>query len=88
MVERVARRHAELVPVRRREPPWMQETPARGEVVILISGAESEELSEERLGDEARKLKTAGMTPREIVDRLISEHGTPRNLAYRLAHES
>ena len=65
-----------------------EETPARGEVVILISGAESEELSEELLGDEARKLKTAGMTPREIVDRLISEHGTPRNLAYRLAHES
>ena len=64
------------------------ETPARGEVVILISGAESEELSEELLGDEARKLRTAGLTPREIVDRLISEHGTPRNLAYRLAHES
>jgi 16S rRNA (cytidine1402-2'-O)-methyltransferase len=64
------------------------ETPARGEVVILISGAESEELSEELLADEARKLRAAGTTPREIVDRLISEHGTPRNLAYRLAHES
>jgi 16S rRNA (cytidine1402-2'-O)-methyltransferase len=64
------------------------ETPARGEVVILISGAESEEVSEEMLGEEARRLRAEGKQPREIVEQLISEHGTPRNLAYRLAHES
>jgi len=64
------------------------EAPARGEVVILISGAQSEELSEELLSKEARRLRTDGMRARDIVERLISEHGAPRNLAYRLAHES
>lgn len=64
------------------------ETRARGEVVILISGAEAEELSEELLADEARRLRAAGAAPRDIVERLISEHGASRNLAYRLAHES
>lgn len=64
------------------------ETPPRGEVVILIGGAETEELSEEMLADEARRLRADGTTPREIVERLISEHGASRNLAYRLAHES
>jgi len=64
------------------------ETRARGEVVILISGAEAEELSEELLANEARRLRAAGAAPRDIVERLISEHGASRNLAYRLAHES
>jgi 16S rRNA (cytidine1402-2'-O)-methyltransferase len=63
-------------------------TPARGEVVILIGGAETEELSEEMLAEEARRLRTDGASPRDIVERLISEHGASRNLAYRLAHES
>jgi 16S rRNA (cytidine1402-2'-O)-methyltransferase len=63
-------------------------TPARGEVVILIGGAETEELSEEMLAEEARRLRTDGASPRDIVERLISEHGASRNLAYRLAHEA
>jgi len=64
------------------------DAPARGEVVILISGAPSEDLSEEFLSEEAKRLRDAGTSPREIVDWLISRHGAPRNLAYRLAHES
>jgi 16S rRNA (cytidine1402-2'-O)-methyltransferase len=64
------------------------DAPARGEVVILISGAESEELSEEMLGEEARRLRAEGAAPRDIVERLVSEHGAPRNLAYRLAHRA
>lgn len=64
------------------------DAPARGEVVILISGAPSEDISEEFLSEEAKRLRDAGTSPREIVDWLISRHGAPRNLAYRLAHES
>jgi 16S rRNA (cytidine1402-2'-O)-methyltransferase len=65
-----------------------EDTPARGEVVILIGGADKEELSEEVLAEKARRLRAAGATARDIVERLISEHGASRNLAYRLAHES
>jgi 16S rRNA (cytidine1402-2'-O)-methyltransferase len=64
------------------------EAAPRGEVVILIGGVESEELSAEMLAGEALRLRTAGTAPRDIVERLISEHGAPRNLAYKLAHES
>ncbi len=63
------------------------ETPARGEVVILISGAEGERLSETLLAAEANRMRDEGTAPREIVERLVSGHGVPRSLAYRLAHK-
>ena len=56
--------------------------------MILISGAEQEELSEEFLSEEVTRLRGAGKSQREIVEWLISRHGAPRNLAYRLAHET
>lgn len=64
------------------------DAPARGEVVILISGATTDALSEQFLGEEVRRLRDAGTSQREIVEWLISRHGAPRNLAYKLAHES
>jgi 16S rRNA (cytidine1402-2'-O)-methyltransferase len=64
------------------------DAPARGEVVILISGATVEAVSEELLGEEVRRLRDAGKSQREIVEWLISRHGAPRNLAYKMAHES
>jgi 16S rRNA (cytidine1402-2'-O)-methyltransferase len=64
------------------------DAPARGEVVILISGATGDALSEQFLGEEVRRLRDAGTSQREIVEWLISRHGAPRNLAYKLAHES
>jgi len=63
------------------------ETPARGEVVILIAGAAREELSEEALREAERSLRNDGVAARDRVERLTSAHGAPRNLAYRLAHE-
>jgi 16S rRNA (cytidine1402-2'-O)-methyltransferase len=64
------------------------ESPARGEVVILISGAEPAEVSEKFLSDEAQRMRSEGATQRQIVEWLISRHGAPRNLAYKLAHQS
>jgi 16S rRNA (cytidine1402-2'-O)-methyltransferase len=64
-----------------------KETPARGEVVILIGPAAPESLSEDSLRDAAASMRKAGLSARDCVERLMSEHGAPRNLAYRLAHE-
>jgi len=64
-----------------------KESPARGEVVILIGPAAAETVSEESLRDAAASMREAGLSARDCVERLISEHGAPRNLAYRLAHE-
>ena len=63
-----------------------EEKAPRGEVVILIAGREEVAADEEQLEQAAADLRAAGGAPREIMDRLIAEHGAPRNLAYRLAH--
>ena len=63
------------------------ETDPKGEVVLVIAGAESPEVSEAELGDAARKLRASGKRPREVMDHLVGVLGAPRNLAYRIAHE-
>jgi 16S rRNA (cytidine1402-2'-O)-methyltransferase len=61
--------------------------PARGEIVILVGGGEEKTLDEEALREIARDLQSAGTSSRDIQDRLVMQHGAPRNLAYNLAHE-
>jgi hypothetical protein len=55
--------------------------------VILIGGAEERPLDEDSLRGIASEMHSSGAGSREIMDRLVMEHGAPRNLAYRLAHE-
>lgn len=62
--------------------------PPKGEIVIVLAGAVHEELSEGQLSERAAELRAEGFRPREIVQRLMDEHGATRNLAYRLAHET
>jgi len=64
-----------------------RETPARGEVVILISGGTLPRVDEDSLREASRRMRGEGLTPREQVERLTAEYGATRNLAYRLAHE-
>jgi 16S rRNA (cytidine1402-2'-O)-methyltransferase len=60
----------------------------KGEVVLMIAGAEKSPISESELNDAARKLRASGNSPRDIMEHLMSSFGAPRNLAYKLAHES
>lgn len=60
--------------------------PVRGEVVIVVAGAVSTPVSEDALLVHAERLRAEGATPREIIERLMAEHGASRNVAYRLAH--
>jgi 16S rRNA (cytidine1402-2'-O)-methyltransferase len=61
--------------------------PPRGEVVILVAGAQPAEPDENALRERARSLRGGGASARDVVRALVDEHGAPRNLAYRLAHE-
>jgi len=61
--------------------------PARGEIVIVLGSAEAPAPDEAALGSLASEWRTEGIPAREIARRLSEEHGAPRNLAYRLAHE-
>lgn len=64
-----------------------KETPARGEVVILIGGAQREKPTEESLKEIAMRLRNEGLSSRDVAERLTKEHGASRNVAYRLAHD-
>ena len=59
----------------------------RGEVVIMIAGAEPVPVDESALREQAEALRSTGATPRQVVAALMNQRGAPRNLAYRLAHE-
>lgn len=59
----------------------------RGEVVILIGGGVRETPDEDSLRERAAQMRGEGVNARDLVERLMHEHGAPRNLAYRLAHE-
>jgi len=60
----------------------------KGEVVLVIAGAEKPLATKSELSDAARKLRASGSSPRDVMDHLVSSLGAPRNLAYKIAHES
>ena len=63
------------------------DAPPRGEVVMVIAGADAPACtSEEELRARADVLRADGRSAREIALALTAELGAPRNLAYRLAH--
>ena len=60
----------------------------KGEVVLLIAGAERPRVTESELSDTAKKLRASGNSPRDVMEHLVAGLGAPRNLAYKIAHES
>jgi 16S rRNA (cytidine1402-2'-O)-methyltransferase len=63
------------------------ETAPRGEVVLVIAGAETPEPDEATLRERASALRETGLSARDVARVLTEESHAPRNLAYRLAHE-
>jgi 16S rRNA (cytidine1402-2'-O)-methyltransferase len=66
---------------------YYDDTPPRGEVVIVIAGERPPEVTEDELRARAHELRAEGRSARDIMAVLTAELGAPRNLAYRLAHE-
>ena len=63
------------------------EADPKGEVVLVIAGAEKAVITEHELTDAANELRASGKAPRDVMDHLVSALGAPRNLAYKIAHE-
>ena len=67
---------------------YYSDAPPRGEIVMVIAGADVPVgASEEELRERAAVLRAAGHSAREVAAALTNEFGATRNLAYRLAHE-
>jgi 16S rRNA (cytidine1402-2'-O)-methyltransferase len=63
------------------------EVDPKGEVVLVIAGAEKSEVTEDELTRAASALRASGKSPRDVMEHLVSALGAPRNLAYKIAHE-
>jgi 16S rRNA (cytidine1402-2'-O)-methyltransferase len=59
----------------------------KGEVVLVIAGAEKPAITENELSHAASRLRASGKAPRDVMDHLVTALGAPRNLAYRIAHQ-
>jgi 16S rRNA (cytidine1402-2'-O)-methyltransferase len=59
----------------------------KGEVVLLVAGADHHRVTESELSAAAAELRAEGKSSRDVMEQLISNLHAPRNLAYRIAHE-
>jgi 16S rRNA (cytidine1402-2'-O)-methyltransferase len=59
----------------------------RGELVLVIGGAEISETPEEVVRERVRALRAAGSSSRDIAAAVSRELGVPKRVAYRLAQE-
>ena len=66
---------------------YYENTPPRGEVVIVIAGAELPAVNESDVRARARALIAEGRTARDVVAQLVAELGVARNRAYEIAQE-
>ncbi|HUR00214.1 MAG TPA: 16S rRNA (cytidine(1402)-2'-O)-methyltransferase [Gemmatimonadaceae bacterium] len=57
----------------------------KGEVVLVVAGAEKSSISQEDLDVAATRLRAEGKNPRDVVEHLIGL-GASRNVAYKIAH--
>lgn len=64
---------------------YYADSPPRGEVVILVSGASPKSFNEEELYDRVKVLREEGLSARDAAARVSSETGVPRNALYRIA---
>ncbi len=69
---------------------YYEETPPRGEVVLVIAGASAPAAAttEHAARERARAMLAAGTQARDVARALGAEFGVARNVAYRLAHET
>ena len=66
---------------------YYNDTPPRGELVLILAGVAPASTSEQDVRERARALRAEGRSVRDVVAQLVSELGVARNQAYRIAQE-
>jgi 16S rRNA (cytidine1402-2'-O)-methyltransferase len=66
---------------------YYNDTPPRGELVIVLAGVTPSTVSETEVRERARSLKAEGRSVRDVVAQLVVELGVSRNRAYQIAQE-
>jgi 16S rRNA (cytidine1402-2'-O)-methyltransferase len=66
---------------------YYSDTPPRGEVVLVLAGAEERAVNEADVRTRARELVAEQRSARDVVAQLVAELGVPRNRAYEIVEE-
>ena len=66
---------------------YYNDAPPRGEVVIVLAGADPRVLDDAEVRARARTRVAQGGSARDVVARLVAELGVPRNRAYAIVEE-
>ena len=66
---------------------YYSNSPPRGEVVIVLAGAEARQVDESEVRTRARELVAERRSARDVVAQLVAELGVPRNRAYEIVEE-
>jgi 16S rRNA (cytidine1402-2'-O)-methyltransferase len=64
---------------------YYAESAPRGEVVVLLAGAQAKSFTEEDLHNQIKVLREAGLSARDAAARISAETGVSRNVIYRIA---
>jgi 16S rRNA (cytidine1402-2'-O)-methyltransferase len=64
---------------------YYADSPPRGEVVILLSGAKAKTFNQEELQGRLKALREGGTSARDAAAQVAAETGVPRNVVYRIA---
>lgn len=66
---------------------YYQASPPRGEITVVMAGRPDQPAAQHPVADvaeRAREILAAGVSRKEVVQRLVNELGVPRNEAYRI----
>ena len=66
---------------------YYNDTPPRGEIVIVLAGVPERSADETQVRERARSLRATGVSTRDVAATLVSELGVGRNRAYQIAQE-
>lgn len=66
---------------------YYEDQPPRGEIVLLVSGAQATEAAEEEVRERVRGALLRGLSTRDAAAEVARELGVSRRVAYRLAQE-
>jgi len=66
---------------------YYNDTPPRGEVVIVLAGAVEPGTDEGQARERARAMRAEGRSARDVAMTLVAELGVARNRAYEIAQE-
>ena len=66
---------------------WANSTEIKGEITLVVEGAQKTELTDTEISTELHTLISAGMSVKDAVEMIASSHQIRKNRVYQIAHQ-